>query len=125
MHSLTIVFGPSPMPWILLYRDQEKAESHSAFARTAMVNEGNIELTDDFGQRVGLRGKAIHGVMLEDMDQSKLAHIEQGLHRARTQAKAQELAAADPILKVAAMRQGPAMLQPGFGGPGNGAFRGQ
>lgn len=122
MHSLTIVFGPSPVPWVLLFRDQEKAESAAAFVNGAMADGSDVVLIDEFGQRIGLRGKSIHGAMLEDMDQSKLAHIEQGLHRARTQAKAQQMAAADPVLRTAAMAAGPAMLQPGFG---NGAFRGQ
>jgi len=50
--------------------------------------------------------------MLEDMEKSKLAHIERGLHQARTQAKAQQAATQDPVLKSAAMMRGPAMIDP-------------
>lgn len=128
MHSLTIVFGPSPVPWVLLFRDEAKAKA--VYASGGLTDEeratgrvGYFSATDDFGQEIRIAKASIHGVMLEDMDQSKLAHVEQGLHRARTQAKAQQMAAADPVLRTAAMAQGPAMLQPGF--QGNGAFRGQ
>lgn len=117
MHSLTIVFGPSPVPWVLLFETEEAVtKAANALASSEVV------ITDDFGQTVSIKAESIHGWMLEDMDKSKMAHIAQGLHRSRTQAKANEIAASDPVLKVAAMRQGPAMLQPGFG---NGAFRGQ
>ena len=47
-------------------------------------------MEDDFGQFVGVKGTEMRGIMLEDMELSKLAHIEQGLHRARTQAQARE-----------------------------------
>lgn len=121
MHSLTIVFGPSPVPWVLLFKTKEAADA----ARQLAGHPHEIfSIADDFGQEIRIAKASIHGMMLENMDLSKMAHIEQGLHRARTQAKAQELGAADPILKVAAMRQGPAMLNPSFPG-GNGAFRGQ
>lgn len=122
MHSLTIVFGPSPVPWVLLFKTKESAET----ARMRVNETNDMLVADDFGQEIHIRKESIHGIMLEDMEQSKLAHIEQGLHRARTQAKAQQMAAADPTLRTAQMMGGPAMLQPGFGGgPGNGAFRGQ
>jgi hypothetical protein len=54
------------------------------------------------------------------MDLSKMNAIERGLHHARAQARAEQMAAADPVLKAASMgRGGNAMLSPGF----NGAFR--
>ena len=120
MHSITIVFGPSPVPWVLLFKTEEAARA------ALMIPSSNDywEVMDDFGQYVSIKRDLIHGTMLEDMEQSKLAHIEQGLHRARTQAKAQQMAAADPTLRTAQMMGGPAMLQPGFN-QGNGAFRGQ
>lgn len=120
MFSLTIVFGPSPVPWVLLFKDEAKARS--VLTADAADPSEFFDCVDDFGQQVHLRSSSIHGVMLEDMEQSKLAHIEQGLHRARTQAKAQTLASADPTLRAAQAMGGAPMLQPGFG---NGAFRGQ
>ncbi len=119
MHSLTIVFGPSPVPWILLFKTEESVNKAMVAFDTSI---DTLSITDDFGQRISVQRNAIHGLMFEDMDLSKMAHVEQGLHRARTQAKAQQMAASDPVLRTAAMAQGPAMLQPGFN---NGAFRGQ
>lgn len=119
MFSLTIVFGPSPVPWVLLFKSQESANAAFELAKN---QRPLLLLTDDYGQGIALNSGSIHGAMLEDMEQSKLAHVEQGLHRARTQAKAQSMAQSDPVLKAAAMMGGAPMLQPGFG---NGAFRGQ
>ena len=124
MFSLTIVFGPSPVPWVLLFKTSEAANTAVACAKDATATDEAVIISDDYGQHVQIRGKAIHGYMLEDMELSKLAHIEQGLHRARTQAKAQTMASADPVLKAAAMMGGAPMLSPGFNG-GGGAFRGQ
>lgn len=119
MFSLTIVFGPSPVPWVLLFKTEEAIKAAGLMFDAAI---DNVLLHDDFGQKIVLQKKSVHGIMLEDMELSKLAHIEQGLHRARTQAKAQSMATNDPVLKAAAMMGGAPMLQPGFG---NGPFRGQ
>ena len=69
----------------------------------AGIGASTVSVADDFGQRATIDIKSIHGFMLEDMEQSKLAHIERGLHQARTQARAQQMATADPVLKNAAM----------------------
>ncbi len=118
MFSLTIVFGPSPTPFTLLFNSEENARK--ALNASTLI-ETHLILTDDFGQHAEVSRASIHGTMLEDMDKSKLAHIEQGLHRARTQANAQSRAQSDPVLKAAAMMSGAPMLSP----MGNGAFRGQ
>lgn len=127
MFSLTISFGPGPTMWTLMWRDKEKADAaYDNYAHGVPVNIENdslvLDLTDDFGQRARIHRADIHGVMLEDMDQSKLAHIERALHQARTQAKGQEMASADSTLRAAAARQagGPSILTPGI--PGNGMF---
>ncbi len=119
MHLLTIVFGPTPTPWALLFKTPEAADKTfidlEVAKKTAIAVEGiapTISVADDFGQRATLDVKSIHGFMLEDMEQSKLAHIERGLHQARTQARANQMAQGDPVLKNAAMMQGPAMLSP-------------
>lgn len=119
MFSLTIVFGPSPVPWVLLFRSEEAmVDAHIKLEQGTLTE-------DSFGQKVHIKNTAtIHGIMMEDMDQSALAHVEQSLHRARTQAKANTMARSDKVLQAAAMVDGAPMLQPGFGGP-NGAFRGQ
>ena len=121
MFSLTISFGPGPTMWTLMWRDKEKAEA--AWNALALAKAGGttvLTIADEFGQEAAIETEAIVGVMLEDMDQSKLAHIERALHQARTQAKGQEMAAADTTLRAAAARHagGPSILTPGI--PGNG-----
>lgn len=119
MHLLTVVFGPTPTPWSLLFQKPELAEGAFTSIESAKQTKAEfISLVDEFGQRATFNVPSIHGFMLEDMEKSKLAHIERGLHQARTQARAQQAAAADPILKNAAMMQGPPMLAP----MGNGRF---
>ena len=66
MHLLTIVFGPSPTPWSLLFKSQEAAD------RAIMDTEkpgAFVTIIDDFGQRATISAHSIHGFMLEDMEQ--------------------------------------------------------
>ena len=115
MFSLTIVFGPGPMVWTLMYKNREAAESARSFLRD---NGNHVGMIDDFGQECEIRTDGIQGWMLEDLEQSRLAHIERALHQARTQAKGAELAEADPVLKHARMKAqgGLGMIQPVPGG---------
>lgn len=110
MHSLTIVFGPAATTWTLLFKTEESARLVAA----QIGKEGAGKVVDDFGQEVVQLG-AIHGIMFEDMDLSQQASIERGVHQARSQAKAQEKAMADPIISLSLRRQqvGPAVLAPG------------
>jgi hypothetical protein len=108
------------MMWTLLYKDREKAEQHRGH-----ISDGpdRVILVDDFGQEATFFQECIYGVMLEDMEQSKLAHIERELHLVRTKLKANEIADADPQIRQARRNQqgGMPMLQaippgmPGFG----------
>jgi hypothetical protein len=111
MFSLTIVFGPGPMVWTLMYKSDEKARAHRNFL---FGTDDRINLIDDFGQEASLTRAEIHGAMLEDMEQSKLAHIERELHLVRTKLKANEIADADPQIRQARRNQqgGMPMLQP-------------
>ena len=114
MYLLTVVFGPSPTPWSLLFEKPELADKAFADLETVKhrASDGVVTIADEFGQRTVIDIASIHGFMLEDMEKSKLAHIERGLHQARTQAKAQQAATQDPVLKSAAMMRGPAMIDP-------------
>jgi predicted CopG family antitoxin len=113
MYLLTIVFGPSPTPWSLLFEKPEAAEDvFFSLQKSKQEKRDFIDIVDEFGQRTVIDIASIHGFMLEDMEKSKLAHIERGLHQARTQAKAQQAATQDPVLKSAAMMRGPAMIDP-------------
>ena len=116
MYCITIALKDNPATWTLLFNDADRAKKASVAYETA-VDE--ISITDDFGQTAAIKKSCVAGAMFEDLDKSMLAHIERGLHNARTQAKAQQIAVNDPILKTAAMtRQGPALFDP----QGNGAF---
>jgi hypothetical protein len=110
MFSVTIVFGPGPMVWTLMYKTIEMA--NAATASLENCTDPMIVLTDDFGQQAAIVVNQIHGVMFEDLEQSKLAHIERALHQARTKIKADELAMADPVMRAAAQRQQSPILQP-------------
>jgi hypothetical protein len=123
MFSLTVVFGASGNPWVLLYKTKESLEAAMANYRadkTTTFESSDFTAMDDFGSAISIKRSSIHGIMAEDMDLSKMNAIERGLHHARAQAQAEQRAAADPVLKAASMhRGGNAMLSPGF----NGAFR--
>ena len=123
MFSLTVVFGPAAAQSVLLYKTKDALDAalqNYRSDRTTTFEGGDFNAIDDFGQTVLLKRISIHGVMAEDMEVSKLAYIERVLHQNRTHARAEQMAAEDPVLKTARMRNaGAAMLSPGF----NGAFR--
>jgi hypothetical protein len=130
MFSLTIVFGPGPMVWTLMFKTEEKlkfALEELAF-RSTDGHAGHKEafcVTDDFGQNCAIRDAQVHGFMSENLDESKHAHIERALHQARTKITADKLAEVDPVIKEAARRQqgGMPMIQPMHAMPGpNGRF---
>ena len=119
MFSLTIVFGPGPMVWTLMYKNEETAvAARNSLQEAKESGENDFELVDDFGQECEVKASECHGWMLEDLEQSRLAHIERALHQARTQAKGSELADADPVLRQARMKAqgGLGMIQPMPGG---------
>ena len=114
MFSLTIVFGPGPMVWTLMFKTEERAREE---VENILPNK-NCLLRDDFGQECEIIAGTLHGHMLEDLDQSKLAHIERALHQTRTKLKADELADADPAIRQARRQSqgGLGMIQPMPGG---------
>jgi len=123
MFSMTIVFGSAPVPWTLLFKTKEAFDAAMQTYRNSKATsfEGvNFTTTDDFGQTIDVKRDAIHGVMFEDMEQSKVAHIERGLHQTRTQIAAERAGQADPGISayVRTRQQGPAVIS-----PFNGAFR--
>jgi|HubBroStandDraft_3_1064219.scaffolds.fasta_scaffold41976_2 hypothetical protein len=123
MFSLTIVFGPGPMVWTLMFKTEEAAEDAALAVRSILQARGKdtnfspisaVSLKDDFGQIAEVTTESLHGFMLENMEQSKLAHIERALHQARTQAKGAEIADSDPVLAQARRRAqgGMPIMQP-------------
>ena len=118
MFSLTIVFGPGPMVWTLMFKTKEQLLESQQALHDAKDGGSDFDLSDDFGQTCHLKSSETHGWMIEDLEQSKLAHIERALHQARTKVKADEMASADPVMRAAATRQaGGAILQPMPGMP--------
>ena len=113
MYCLTICFGPANTPWALMFKTQEAAE---AALHKSVAPGLKIIIEDDFGQRAYFSTTAIHGLMLEDLSLSKLAHIERALHQARMQAEGQKMAQTDPALMHAA--RGPNIISPMMGGNG-------
>lgn len=117
MHSLTIAFGPTGAMWAFLFRTKEAADVAHTAVRTAQGCHGeNITVEDEFGQTATFASHAVHGSVLEDLERTKMAHVERALHQARLQAKAQQMAQGDATLKAAQMMSGPAMLSPGGNG---------
>lgn len=114
MYAITVNVGN--VSWQLLFRDQERFNS-SLQALTLSDPISTLTLADDFGQTTEFKRSSLHGFFAEDLDQSRLAHIEMGLHRHKTQMDFQKRAGADPGLRQ------PAVLQPMPGG--NGMFRSQ
>ena len=122
MFSLSIALKDNPAVWMLLFKTKQTADA----AYTKLVPEVNtllhgqpgqhpvVLLEDDFGQRAIVT--EFSGAIIEDLEQSKLAHIERALHDARTRVKANQMASADPALKTASMTQSPAVFSPLNGG---------
>ncbi len=106
MHSITVVFGPASLRF--LFKSKEKAESFKNFKTDHPTQDLHID--DDFGQHAEIKALSIHGIIIEDMDHSKLAGVEVMLHNTRIQALAQQRAQSDSQLRSA--RQGPAVISP-------------
>ena len=125
MFCITVVFGNAPTPWALLFKNKDTFDAATAaFKNPAAMtfNPDNFCVSDDFGQTIDVKRSAVHAVMYEDMEQSKIAQIERGLHQTRTQIAAERAGQADPAISgfMRSRTQGPAVLSPG---PFNGAFR--
>lgn len=116
MYSLSIFFGPSPVPAQFLFKDKEKADAATS---TIMNRDMGTSIRDDFGQSAFFEKNTIHAHIIEDMDLGEESRIQRGLSQARGQAKANERAKTDPTLRAMMNSQGPAILSPGGFGPRN------
>jgi hypothetical protein len=108
MYRVTVVFGPTALGF--MFKSKEKAETHKNF-RTDHPTQDLI-IDDDFGQHAEIKAMSIHGIIVEDMDQAKLAQVELMLHNTRVQHAAQQRAQSDPGLA----RRSPSVLTPMPGG---------
>lgn len=113
MISITVIVGNTSFP--LLYRTEEAAKA----AVETIYDGAGFSVSDDFGQTFHGTLANIRGLLVEDLDKSRLARIEMGLHNARTQIAMNKQAETDPMLRQARMQQGPSVISP----MGNGGFR--
>lgn len=116
MFCINVALGSTS--WRLLFREEKNAET--AFELLNPTVGFPKQIRDDFGQKLLLASDgSVHAVMFEDLDQTKMAHIEMALHQARTQNAAQKMAATDPALRAGSNQAGPAIISP----MPNGGFR--
>jgi hypothetical protein len=114
MYSLTIAFGDTPAMWRLLFKTEEHAIA--AHQKASMRGPSEISIVDDFGQTCTLERNRLIGLMLEDLDQSKLAGVEMQMHTWRIQAAAQTRGMAEAELRpLRGAPQGPSVFVPGMG----------
>ena len=94
--------------WRLLFKDEQRA-----LGALALFNDEDqiVKVFDDFGQSLETKMSRVHGVMLEDMDKTKMAHVEMVLHQARAQNLATKMAQSDPALKTNA-GMSPSVISP-------------
>ena len=115
MFRLSVVFGKQDTNWAFLYKTKEAAQAvvdaHVASPHTRWI------IKDDFGQTASVPDANMASYMLEELDVSRMAAVEMALHQARIQAKAQEMAKTDPVLKTAMNSRGPSVLTPQYGFP--------
>ncbi len=119
MFSITVAIGSSG--WQLMFRDKTTAEAALGKLRTTDTFGSQVSITDDFGQTLEAARSSILGFIYEDMELSKMAHVERALSHARLQSLTQKMAEADPALRHSMMNrgQGPAMVSPmGLNGRG-------
>jgi hypothetical protein len=110
MHMLTIPFGQGA--WTFLYKTEEKAvRDYNQLGNSAGMA---VEIEDDFGQKLRINEPhKLFGALVEDLELSKMGAIEKALHAARTQARGDQLASADPILQnLHRMRGNTPMITP-------------
>lgn len=106
MHSLTVIFGPASLRF--LFKSKEKADTFRAFRSDHPAQD--LIIDDDFGQHAEIKALSIHGIIVEDMDQARLAGVEMTLHNTRIHALATQRAQSDPALRAA--HRGPGVISP-------------
>lgn len=94
MYLLSIAFGPTVVGF--MFKTKESAQKNIDQSTT----DPAIEIIDDFGSTARINKTAIHGWILEDLDQSKMARAEQMVHQSRCQNLAAKIATSDPALRT-------------------------
>lgn len=117
MYSLSVIVGP--VVWSFMFKTEEearKAQLHIATtvepSSSTLTADCPFAVTDDFGQSATIRPSSIHGFMLEDLDQTKLAHIERTLFNALVQTEGAKRAQSDPRFRAPTLAT--PMINPGI-----------
>jgi hypothetical protein len=106
MYCITLIVGAVPFRFV--FHKEETAREAVAATRGSPA----ITLRDDFGQEFFGTPGSVTGFIVEDMEKSKLAHVEFALHQQRMQNLAQKMASADPSLRASSAMNGPGVLTP-------------
>lgn len=112
MFSLTIHFGPSNMVWAFMFKEKETANA-AMVPKIAPPPLDEICLRDDFGQVAFIKRSAIHGMVLEDLDQVEAARIQRSLAEERCKVKLMTAAKNDPVIGQAMRGQTPVLTPQG------------
>lgn len=111
MFTLSIAVGRAqPMVWTLMFRTQKAADEAVTTLRDSV---GTVSLTDEFGQTFDGTKADIVGSLFEDLEQSRLAHVERTLQVELVKAATITRMRSNPAFSSLASA-GPAMLQPGM-----------
>jgi hypothetical protein len=99
MYSLSVIAGAAV--WAFLYNTEEAANAAvDALSANGALVAGSVSFKDDYGQAATLKCVSIGGWLLENLDDTKLAHIKRALHHHRIQIEATKAANADPGLRM-------------------------
>ncbi len=113
MYSLTIHFGPNAIMWQFLFKEEDKAGLvYNAYMdyKASHAEKGMLIGADDFGQSFAIPIEEISGMLIEDIELMEEARILRSLADARAQAKLQQRARTDSVIR-SAQQQTP-VLQP-------------
>jgi hypothetical protein len=109
MYLISVTIGRAqPLVWALAFNDEKKALD----ALTSLRAIGDIDVTDEHGQRLIAKGGDIGPIMFENQAESKIATIERALNDQRIRSAVVSRMQADPAFRAAAMSGGPAILSP-------------
>jgi hypothetical protein len=110
MFCLNIALGN--IAWRLLFKDEKNALNALALFNVT----DTVRVIDDFGQSLEAKVSSIHATLLEDLDKTKMAHVELALHQQRMNVMATKLAQTDPQLRANATNGGAIIAPMGGGG---------
>lgn len=111
MFSITVALANTQIIWTFMYKTKESADT----GWNKRFNTGSFfTFADDFGQSAEISAENYGGALMEDLDQSKMAHIERAMHTERVKIQAQNAAQSDQVIKNAmrAAQRGPAIFDP-------------